>query len=137
MYSASRVTGLLLSLALLGACDSGRSDQLENELMLMQQRMVELESQVAESQEHAEQLTAAVAQLDAYIADVETEVIDLSMDVPRDLLVNVEATVGNVKTKLAEVQSRTAAIGNALQALPLSKPGALRLPRIWKLEVRS
>jgi septal ring factor EnvC (AmiA/AmiB activator) len=118
MNSASRVTGLLLSLALLGACDSGRSDQLENEIMLMQQRMVELESQVAESQEHAEQLTAAVAQLEAYITDVETEVIDLSMDVPRDLLVNVEATVGNVKTKLAEVRSRTAAIGNALEALP-------------------
>lgn len=118
MISGARVSVLLLPFLLLAACDTGRVDQLENEMMLMQERMVELESQVAESQEHAERLTTAVAQLEAYVADVETEVIDLSMNVPRDLLVNVEATVGNVKTKLAEVSSRTTALGNSLGALP-------------------
>lgn len=118
MSAAVRVTLAAICLAALGGCDTGTTQQLENQIILMQERMVELESQVAESQEHAQRLSTAVAQLEAFVNDVETEVIELSVDIPRDWLVNVEATVGNVKTKLAEVRSRTAAVGNSLGALP-------------------
>ena len=117
MTAASRARMLLLpaAIALLAACAGGRTEQLENELMLMQERMVELESLLADAQEHAQRLSPAVAQLEAYVGDVEKEVIDLSATVSRDLLVNTEANLGNVKTKLAEVRERTALLNRTLQ----------------------
>lgn len=112
---AARLVTIVVMLGLLAACDDGSRQQLENEIMLMQERLVELETQVADSQEHANRLASAVTQLEAYVKDVETEVIDLSAHVPRDLLVNAEATVGNAKTKLQEVRARVDALGNALR----------------------
>ena len=41
--------------------------------------------------------------------------VDLSAEVPRHLLVNVEATVGNAKTKVDEVRARTDALTSALR----------------------
>lgn len=115
MMAAVRFLLVALVAGLLSGCDDGARQQLENELMLMQERLVELETQVADSQQHAERLRDAVAQLEAYVGDVESEVIDLSADVPRHLLVNVEATVGNAKTKLSEVRTRVDALGSALR----------------------
>jgi predicted nucleic acid-binding Zn-ribbon protein len=112
-YTQALLIPLVISAA--AGCEDGTRQQLENEIMLMQERLVELETQVADSQDHANRLSTAVEQLDAYVRDVETEVIELSAHVPRDLLVNVEATVGNAKTKLAEVRARTGALGNALR----------------------
>ena len=115
--SAVRRFGLLsIALGFLAACDAGRTDQLENELMLMQERLLELESQVADAQGHAERLSTAASQLEAYVLDVERAVIDLSMTVPRDQLVNAEAHVGNVKTKLTEVRARVTALNNTLDS---------------------
>lgn len=99
----------------LAACDDGARERMENEMMLMQERLVELETQVADSEGHAARLATAVGELEAYVRDVEMEVIDLSEHVPRDLLVDVEATVGNTKTKLNEVRARTDALGSALR----------------------
>ena len=53
-------------------------------------------------------------EINDYVRDVETEVIDLSATVPRDVLVNVEATVGNAKNKVAEVRARADALGGVL-----------------------
>jgi predicted nucleic acid-binding Zn-ribbon protein len=116
MKAVRTATLVLAPLLLLAAgCEDGSRQQLENEIMLMQERLVELETQVADSQDHANRLSTALTQLDAYLRDVETEVIDLSANVPRDLLVNVEATVGNAKSKLAAVRARSEALGNALR----------------------
>ena len=79
MSAARRIVMLFLESALASACDAGQTDQLQNELMLMQERLVELESQVADAQGHAERLATAAAQLEAFVLDVEKEVIDLSM----------------------------------------------------------
>jgi len=114
MKFTARFTIVLAAAALVAACDTGQADQLENQIILMQDRLIELESQVAESQEQLERLASSVTQMDAYVQDVEKAVIDLSMYVPRDLLVNVEATVGNAKTKVTEVRERTNALVNAL-----------------------
>ena len=103
----------LLTFALSG-CEDGARQQLENQLMQMQERLIELETQVADAQAHAGRLHTAVGELGAYVRDVESEIIDLSADVPRHLLVNVEATVGNAKTKLDEVRARTDALASAL-----------------------
>lgn len=108
------IPALLAALLLAGCADAGRQ-QMENAMTLMQERMVELETQVADAQEHASRLQVAVQQLEAYVKDVETEVIELSATVPRDQLVNVEATVGNAKAKLDEVRARSDALGNALR----------------------
>ena len=116
MTAARRFGLLILSAGLLSACDAGQTAQLENELMLMQERLVELESQVADAQGHAQRLGTAAAELEAYVLDVENAVIDLSATVTRDHLVNVEANVGNVKTKLAEVRARTNALTTTLDA---------------------
>lgn len=116
MSAARRIVMLFLVSALASACDAGQTDQLQNELMLMQERLVELESQVADAQGHAERLATAAAQLEAFVLDVEKEVIDLSMTVPRDQLVNVEATVGNAKTKLTEVRARVNALNTTLDS---------------------
>ena len=114
MTAVRRFGLLILSAGLLSACDAGQNDQLENELMLMQERLVELESQVADAQAHAERLSTATAELEAYVLDVERAVIDLSATVPRDQLVNAEAFVGNVKTKLTEVRARANALNTTL-----------------------
>jgi septal ring factor EnvC (AmiA/AmiB activator) len=116
--TASFRVGLIPVLALaLSACDGGQSQQMENELMLMQERLLELETQLADAQEHARRLGPAVRELEVYVGDVENEVIDLSMNVSRDLLVNVEANLGNVKTKVAEVRDRTALLSRSLETL--------------------
>ena len=115
MTAASRARMLPIVIALLAACEGGRTEQLENELMLMQERMVELESLLADAQEHAQRRGPAGAELEAYVGDVEKEVIDLSASVSRDLLVNTEANLGNVKTKLAEVRERTALLNRTLE----------------------
>jgi predicted nucleic acid-binding Zn-ribbon protein len=117
MTAAERfvTSSLALVLLLLVGCDDGGRQQLENEIMLMQERLVELETQLADAQANANRLSTAVGELEAFVADVETEVIDLSAHVPRDLLVNVEATVGNAKTKVAEVANRSDALASALR----------------------
>lgn len=106
---------LLVAAMLLSGCEDGGRQQLENEIMLLQERLVELETQVADAQQHATRLGSAVQQLEAYVRDVETEVIELSAHVPRDLLVNAEATVGNAKTKLQEVRERSDVLNQALR----------------------
>ena len=106
--------GALLTVGLLAGCGDGSTQRLENEMMLLQERLVELETQVADAQDHATRLRTAVGELEAYVRDVETEVIDLSATVPRDVLVNVEATVGNAKNKVAEVRARADALGGVL-----------------------
>ena len=100
----------ILTFALAG-CEDRSRQQLENQLIQMQERLIELETQVAD----ARRLDTAVGQLDAYVRDVESEIIDLSAEVPRHLLVNVEATVGNAKTKVDEVRARTDALTSALR----------------------
>jgi len=107
---------LLLALAVLGCQDNARQ-QLEEQMMFMQERLVELETQVADSEQQAEGRAAAVSELGADVGDVEAEGIDLSAYVSRDLLVDVEATVGNVKTRLAEVRQRTDALNGVLRPL--------------------
>lgn len=109
-----RYIALLAPWLIVGCADNGQQ-QLEYQMSMMQERLVELETQVADAQGHANRLQTAVQQLEAYVKDVETEVIELSATVPRDLLVNVEATVGNAKSKLEEVRARSAALGNALR----------------------
>ena len=104
----------ILTFALAG-CEDGSRQQLENQLMQMQERLIELETQVADAQAHASRLDTAVGQLDAYVRDVESEIIDLSAEVPRHLLVNEEATVGNATTKVDEVRARTDALTSALR----------------------
>jgi archaellum component FlaC len=102
-------------LFVVSGCDDGTSEQLENQMMQMQERLIELETQLADAQGHANRLDAAQGELDDYVRDVESEIIDLSVEVPRHLLVNVEAAVGNAKTKLEEVRARTDALGNTLR----------------------
>ena len=114
MSAVRRIVLPVLLSAFASACDTGQTDQLQNELMLMQERLVELESQVADAQGHAQRLGTAVAELEAFVLDVEKEVIDLSLTVPRDQLVNAEATVGNAKTKLTEVRARVNALNTTL-----------------------
>jgi uncharacterized coiled-coil protein SlyX len=108
MSLVRRARTLPLFLVLLAACDTGRQQQLENQLMLMQERLAELESQAADAEGHAERLNSAATDLQAYVGDLEAKVIDLSASVPRDLLVDVEATLGNVKNKALEVRERAA-----------------------------
>lgn len=114
MKLARSILALLL-FGVVAGCEDGTTQQLENELMLMQERLVELETQVADAEAHSGRLADSMRELEAYVRDVETEVIDLSAHVPRDLLVNAEATVGNAKTKLAEVRARADALGAALK----------------------
>ena len=97
----------ILTFALAG-CEDGSRQQLENQLIQMQERLIELETQVADAQAHA-------SRLDTAVGHVESEIIDLSAEVPRHLLVNVEATVGNAKTKVDEVRARTDALTSALR----------------------
>lgn len=104
-----------LTLSILAACEDGSSQRLENEVILLQERLVELETQVSDAQDHANRLRSAVSELEAYVGDVEAAVIDLSATVPRDRLVDAEATVGNVKTKIAEVRARADALHSALR----------------------
>lgn len=112
---AVRLLLVLISTLVAASCDDGTTQQLENEIMLMQERLVELETQVADAQGLANRLSGSVGELQAYVSDVETEVIDLSAHVQRDLLVNVEATLGNAKTKLTEVRARSDALATSLR----------------------
>lgn len=112
---AIRTFVVLSTACVLAACDDGAREQMETQMMAMQERLVELETQVTDSEGHAARLTTAVSELEAYVRDVEMEVIDLSAHVPRDLLVDVEATLGNTKTKLEEVRARTDALGSVLR----------------------
>lgn len=105
-----------LAAALLAiGCDDGSRAQLENELILMQERLVELETQVADAQAHASRLDTAVGQMEAHVADVERAVIDLSAWVSRDYLVDTEATLGLAKTKLVELRQRSDVLNAALR----------------------
>lgn len=111
----ARALIVLACACVFAACEDGTREQLENEVMLVQERLVELETQVADAEGYATRLSSAVGELEAYIRDVEVEVIDLSAQVPRDRLVDLEATVGNAKTKLQEVRTRADALGAALR----------------------
>ena len=101
--------------ALLTGCDEGVQQQLENEMILMQERLVELETQVGDSQAQAVRVTAIVTELQAQIRDLEAEIIDLSAHVPRDLLVNVEAIVGQARVKAEEAHMRAASLEAGLR----------------------
>lgn len=105
----------LTAMLLVAGCDDGSTAQLENEVMLMQERLVELETQVADAQSHADRLGSVVTQLEANVNDVERAVIDLSEWVSRDLLVDTEATLGLAKTRLNEVRQRTDALRASLR----------------------
>lgn len=97
-------------------CDGGGArSELENQLMLMQERLVELETQVADAQAHSSRIGAAVGELEAHVADVERAVIDLSGWVSRDYLVDTEATLGLAKTKLVELRQRSDALRASLR----------------------
>ena len=105
------VAALLLSCgAFLAGCDDGVQRQLENEMILMQERLAELETQVGDSQAQAVRVTAGLTELQAQIRDLEAEIIDLSAYVPRDLLVNAEAIVGQARTKIEEVRMHAIAL---------------------------
>lgn len=69
---------------------------------------------MGDSQTQAIRLTAAVAELHAQIRDLEAEIIDLSVYVPRDLLVNAEAIVGQARDKAEEARMRAASLEAAL-----------------------
>lgn len=96
-------------------CDDGTAARLEDEIMMMQERLLELETQVADAQAHANRLGSAVTELEANVNDVERAVIDLSAWVSRDLLVDTEATLGLAKMRLTEVRQRTDALRSSLR----------------------
>jgi hypothetical protein len=114
MIAVRRAWSFPLLFAMVAGCDTGQQQQLENELILMQERLAELESRTADAEAHAERLVGNVAELQAFVGDLEAKVIDLSATVPRDQLVDVEATLGNVKLKLREVQERSALLDRTL-----------------------
>ena len=112
----ARITITVAAVLFAIGCDGGGGrDQLENQLMLMQERLVELETQVADAQAHASRLGTAVGEMEAHVADVERAVIDLSGWVSRDYLVDTEATLGLAKIKLVELRQRSEALRATLR----------------------
>ena len=125
--------------ALLTGCDEGVQQQLENEMILMQERLVELETQVGDSQAQAVRVTAIVTELQAQIRDLEAEIIDLrtlwpwdrdrvmaSVEKTKRLLVVQEAV--SVAGFGAEIAASVAEALHPLLAAPVKRLGAPRVP---------